>query len=254
MTEQSLTNAWLRTVLFSIIFYGGSVPIVATTPISAWLGQRAIIAHATVWTRFHRWCARVLLGIRIRVEGERPAGPALYSAKHQSMFETLELQRMLDGPAMALKQEAASIPVWGWAARRYGALVVDRDASSTALRKMMREASAAKAQGRSILIFPEGTRVAPGERPPIKSGFAGLYRLLNLPTVPIAVDSGRLWPKRGPKRAGVITFRFGEVIPPGLAREEIEARVHAAMNALEHQPCPPGASAVKPHRPPAWKQ
>lgn len=227
--------AWARTVVFNVVFYGVSLPIVATVPISAWFGQRAVIAHATVWTRFHRWATRVLLGIHVRVEGTPPAGPALYAAKHQAMFETLELQRMLDGPAMALKRELADIPVWGWATRRYGALVVDRDASSTALRKMMREASAAKAQGRSILIFPEGTRVAPGERPPIKSGFAGLYRLLNMPTVPVAVDSGRLWPKSGPKRAGVITFRFGEVIPPGLAREEIEARVHAAMNALERQ-------------------
>ncbi len=229
----ALMIARARTLLFNIVFYGLSIPIVATVPISAWFGQRAVIVHATVWTRFHRWAARVLLGIRVRVEGTMPEGPALYAAKHQAMFETLELQRMLDGPAMALKQELAEIPIWGWACRRYGALVVDRDASSTALRKMMREASVAKAQGRSILIFPEGTRVAPGEQPPIKSGFAGLYRLLAMPTVPVAVDSGRLWPKRGPKRAGVITFRFGEVIPPGLGREEIEARVHTAMNVLE---------------------
>jgi 1-acyl-sn-glycerol-3-phosphate acyltransferase len=223
----------LRNLLFVLIFWGGSIPIVATVPISAWWGQRAVIAHATLWTRFHRWATRWLLGIRVVVEGTRPPGPALYAAKHQAMFETLELQRMLDGPAMALKQELAEIPVWGWATKRYGALIVDRDASSTALRKMMREASVAKAQGRSILIFPEGTRVPPGEQPPIKSGFAGLYRLLALPTVPVAVDSGRLWPKKGLKRAGVITFRFGETIPPGLGREEIEARVHAALNALE---------------------
>ena len=230
--------AWARTILFNIVFYGVSVPIVATVPVSALWGQPAVIRHATLWTRWHRWAARVLLGIHIRVEGTRPDGPALYAAKHQAMFETLELQRMLDGPAMALKQELADIPVWGWATRRYGALVVDRDASSAALRKMMREASAAKALGRSILIFPEGTRVPPGEQPPIKSGFAGLYRLLNMPTVPVAVDSGRLWPKRGAKRAGVITFRFGEVIPPGLGRDEIEARVHTAMNALEGPRCP----------------
>ena len=223
----------LRNIAFALVFWGGSLPIVLLVPVSAWFGQRAVIAHATVWTRFHRWATRVLLGIQVRVEGEIPAGPALYAAKHQAMFETLELQRMLDGPAMALKQELADIPVWGWATRRYGALVVDRDASSTALRKMMREASAAKARGRSILIFPEGTRVVPGERPPIKSGFAGLYRLLAMPTVPVAVDSGRLWPKRGLKQAGVITFRFGEVIPPGLGREIIEERVHAAINALD---------------------
>ena len=225
--------AWLRTLVFNVVFYGLSVPIVATVPISAIFGQRAVIAHATVWTRFHRWAARALLGIHVRIEGTRPAGPALYAAKHQAMFETLELQALLDGPAMALKRELARIPVWGWATRRYGALVVDREASATALRQMMREAAAAKAQGRSILIFPEGTRVAPGEQPPLKAGFAGLYRLLALPTVPVAVNSGRLWPKRGPKHAGTITFRFGEAIPIGLPRDEIERRVHAAINVLD---------------------
>ncbi|WP_375382496.1 lysophospholipid acyltransferase family protein [uncultured Sphingomonas sp.] len=218
---------------FDLVFYGGSVPIVATTPISALIGRSTLIAHATAWTSFHRWAVRRLLGIEIRIEGERPSGPALYAAKHQAMFETLELQRLLDGPAMALKQELAQIPVWGWSARRYGALVVNRDGSAAALRTMMREAKAAKADGRSILIFPEGTRVAPGETPPLKSGFAGLYRLLALPTVPVAVDSGRLLPRRGLRRRGTITIRFGEVIPPGLPREEVEARVHAAMNALE---------------------
>ncbi len=218
---------------FDLIFYGGSVPIVVTTPISALIGRPALIAHATAWTSFHRWAVRHLLGIEIRIEGERPAGPALYAAKHQAMFETLELQRLLDGPAMALKQELARIPVWGWSARRYGALVVDREGSATALRTMMREAKAARADGRSILIFPEGTRVTPGETPPLKSGFAGLYRMLVLPTVPVAVDSGRLLPRTGLRRRGTITIRFGETIPPGLPREEVEVRVHAAMNALE---------------------
>ena len=225
--------AWLRTVAFSVIFYGVSFPIVASVPISALFGRGAVIAHANVWTRFHRWCARVLLGITIRIEGERPAGPALYASKHQAMFETLELELQLDGPAMALKQELADLPMWGWAARRYGALVVDREGSSAALRQMIREGKAAKEAGRSVLIFPEGTRVLPGEQPPLKAGFAGLYRMLDLPVVPVAVDSGRLLPKGGVKRPGVVTFRYGEVIPTGLSRAEVEARVHAAMNSLD---------------------
>lgn len=231
--------AWLRTMLFSVIFYSVSLPIVASVPVSALFGQRTVIAHANVWTRFHRWCARVLLGITIRVEGSRPAGPALYASKHQAMFETLELELQLDAPAMVLKQELAQLPMWGWAAKRYGALVVDREGSSTALRQMIREGTKAKQAGRSVLIFPEGTRVLPGEQPPLKAGFAGLYRMLGLPVVPVAVDSGRLLPKRGAKRAGVVTFRFGEAIPPGLPRADVEARVHAAMNALESVPAPP---------------
>ena len=225
--------AALRTWVFRIVFYSLSFPIVSTVPVSALFGSRAVIAHANVWTRFHRWCARWLLGIRVRVEGERPVGPALYAAKHQAMFETLELQALLDGPAMALKQELADLPIWGWAARRYGALVVDREGSSTALRKMLREANAAKAVGRSILIFPEGTRVAPGDQPPLKPGFAGLYRMLALPTVAVALDTGRLLPKRGTIHSGVVTIRFGEAIPPGLPRAEIEARVHREINVLD---------------------
>lgn len=223
----------LRSLLFRLAFAVGSVLIVGTVPISALFGQGAIIRHATVWTRFHRWAAATILGVRIRYEGTRPPGIALYACKHQAMFETLEMQRVLDGPAMVLKEELARIPVWGWAARRYGAIVVDREASAGAMRGMLREAQAAKAKGRSILIFPEGTRVAPGETPPLKPGFAGLYRMLGLPTVPVACDTANVAPRDGPPRPGTVTFRFGEPIPPGLPRKEIEARVHAAINALE---------------------
>ena len=98
---------------------------------------------------------------------------------------------------------------------------------------MMREARVAREAGRSVLIFPEGTRVPPGDHPPLKAGFAGLYRMLGMPTVPIACDSGRVWPRHGAKHAGVVTFRFGAAIPPGLPRQEIEAQVHAAINALD---------------------
>jgi len=154
-------------------------------------------------------------------------------AKHQAMFETMALAAMLDAPAVVMKRELAQIPLWGWAARRYGVIVVDRAANAKALRQMMREAKAAMAEGRSVLIFPEGTRVAPGETPPVLSGFAGLYRALGLPVVPVALDSGRLWPRRGLKRPGIVTFRFGAPIAPGLERTEAEAQVHRGINALE---------------------
>ena len=86
------------------------------------------------------------------------------------------------------------------------------------------------------MIFPEGTRVPPGETPPLRSGFAGLYRALGLPVVPVAVDSGKLWGRGLVKRSGTVRFVVGETIPPGLNRDEIEARVHAAINALELAP------------------
>lgn len=225
--------AWLRTLLFRLLFYGGSVPIVGTVPLSGAFGRAAMIRHARFWSRYQRWAARVTLGVRVRSEGPRPTAPVLYAVKHQAFFEAIDMADELGGPAIILKRELTRIPLWGWATKVYGAIAVDRDASAAMLRRMLKEGGALVAEGRSILLFPEGTRVPPGERPPLKSGFAGLYKTLKLPVVPIAVDSGRLWPKRGSKHAGVITYRFGEPIPPGLPREEAEARVHAAINALE---------------------
>lgn len=225
--------AWIRTWLFRILFYGASVPIVLTAPISAAIGRDAMHGHAHVWIRVHRFLARWILGVRVRVEGERPRGTYLFAVKHQAMFETLEMAELIDGPLIVMKRELIDMPFWGKTAKAYGAIGVDRDASSKALRQMLKEAAVARAENRSVLIFPEGTRVAVGEAPPLRSGFAGLYKALNMPVVPVALDSGHCMPRKGPSRPGVITIRFLDPIPAGLPREEIEARVHAAINALE---------------------
>jgi len=226
---------WVRTIVFSIVFYGLSVPIVLTAPISALFGQRPLLRHVHVWADMLYWSARLILGIDMRIEGALPVGPVLYASKHQSMYETVALVRVLHEPAIVMKRELSDIPVWGWSARRYGMIVVDRSASAKALRAMMREAKETLAGGRSVLIFPEGSRMPVGETPELKSGLAGLYRMLGLPIVPIALDTGKVWPLHGPQRPGVVTVRLGEPIPPGLPREEVEARVHAAINALENQ-------------------
>lgn len=224
---------WVRTIAFRAVFYAGSVPIVLLVPVAAVFGQRAVIHHAHRWARLHRWAMRAILGIESRVEGEVPHGQFLYAAKHQAMYETVELQLILDAPAMVLKRELMRIPLWGWATTLYGSIVVDREASSKALRRLMREGAAAKASGRSVIVYPEGTRVPPGETPPLRSGFAGLYKALDLPVVPIACDSGLLLPKKGAKHPGVVTFRIGAPIPPGLPRREVERLVWEAINALE---------------------
>lgn len=226
--------AALRSLLFALFFYGGTVPAVLLSfPISLF-GTKAIRGWAHLWARYHRFCARFLLGVRTRVEGNPPRGACLVACKHQSMFETLEMILMLDEPATVLKRELSDIPLWGWVTWRYGVIPIDRKGGATALRGMMRAAEAAIAEGRPIAIFPEGTRVPVGEAPPLQPGFAGLYRVLKLPVVPVAVDSGRLWPRgRFIKRPGIVTMRFLEPIEPGLPRAEIEARVHAAINVLE---------------------
>jgi 1-acyl-sn-glycerol-3-phosphate acyltransferase len=225
--------ATLRTWLFNAVFFSGSVVIVLLAPLTALIGARALRWWVVFWTRYHRFCARWIQGVRVVVSGTIPTTPALYAGKHQAMFETLEMVALLDAPVIVLKKELAAIPVWGWAARRYGMIVVDREGSSAALRQMMRDAEGAAASGRSVVIFPEGTRVAPGETPPLKPGFAGLYRALKMPLVPVAIDSGTVWPRHGAKHPGVIRFVFQPAIAPGLNRRDVDRLVHTAINVLE---------------------
>ncbi|WP_448501997.1 lysophospholipid acyltransferase family protein [Sphingomonas sp.] len=231
----------LRSLLFDAFFYIGSVPIVLMAPVAAMFGTRPLHGVVRAWLGWHRWCSRAIMGIRVRVEGQPLHGPALYVAKHQSFFETFELTLQLGDPVVVMKRELADIPVWGWAAKRYGLIPVDRTASAAALRQMIRAARAAREDGRPVLIFAEGTRVDPGQMPPLGSGFAGLHKALGLPTVPVALDSARVWPRHGPKRPGTVTFRFGAPLPSDMDRKAVEAAAHAGINALE----PPSPASVE---------
>ena len=224
---------WLRSVLFALVFYSGTLIAVLIAFPAALIGQRPLVAVTHSWARYHRWCARLLLGIRSRVEGRIPPGAVIVAAKHQSMFETIEMLLILHRPAVVMKRQLSDIPGWGWAASRYGIIPVDREGGAAALRRMLKAAKEAVAQGRPIIIFPEGTRVRPGGKPPLQPGFVGLYKSLGVPVVPVALDSGRLWPRGFVKRPGMVTIRVGEPIPPGLKREAVEAEVHRAINALE---------------------
>ena len=221
----------VRSVLFYVAFYGGSVFFVLASVLVSLIAPHRLRPVPDAWSRFHRRCVTGLLGVRVREIGAKPTGPVLYAIKHESFFEAIELPNVLDHPVPFAKQELFSIPGWGRAAKAYGAVAVSRSEGAKALRSMVSEARAYAASGRPLAIFPEGTRVPHGERPPLRSGFAGLYKLLGLPVVPVAVDSGPLYQPLW-KRMGTITLLFGEPIEPGLPREEIEARVHAAINVL----------------------
>ena len=222
---------YLRNCAFYIGFYGGSVFLVLAALAMLPVGAGPLRRVCDAWSGWHHWCVRHLLGIAIVESGARAAGPALYAIKHESFFEAIALPHVFDYPALFAKQELFAIPGWGAVARAYGVIPVARDKGAKALRAMLREVQPHLDARRPIIIFPEGTRVPHGTRPPLQAGFAALYKLLGLPVVPVAVDSGppyhRPWKPRG-----TIRMHFGEPIPPGLPRAEIEARVHAGINAL----------------------
>lgn len=225
----------LRSIAFYIAFYGGTVLLVLAAFAALVFGRRPFIVVVLAWSRWHRACVNHLLGIRVVIQGELPTGGVLVAMKHESFFEAIDLPTLLDRPAIFAKAELLRLPLWGKIGRLYGLIPVERDQGAKALRKMLAAAREQTATGRMLAIFPEGTRVPHGAPAPLQAGFAALYKLLGLPVVPLAVDSGPVYHRRW-KRSGTITIRTGEPIPPGLPREEVEARVRAAINVLNDVP------------------
>lgn len=227
---------FLRSLAYAAVFYPATVLWVLAGIFASLFGRQPTLAVVLSWVEMHHWLLRNLLGIRIRVDGEIPAGPHLIAVKHQSMLETMEMVRLTHLPIIVIKKELSDIPLFGWLTRRYGVIPVERSAGAKALRALVEEGKAATATGRPVIIYPEGTRVRVGQTPELRSGFAALYRAIGLPVVPVATDSGELWGRGFMHRSGTVTFKVGETIPPGLRRDEIERRVHAAINALELAP------------------
>jgi 1-acyl-sn-glycerol-3-phosphate acyltransferase len=223
----------IRSVIFTVIFFGGSLFHAVVAFIGSLIWPALMNWAVRGWARWQHFCARAILGIDVRIEGELLDRPVLYAIKHESMYETIDMPRVFHRPSVIAKKQLFDIPFWGKAALAYGMIPVDRDGGAVALRHMLGISKALLAQGRPVIIFPEGTRVLHGDQPPLQSGFAGLYKMLNVPVVPVAVDSGKLMPRDSHMRqSGVITYKVGEEIPTGLSRAEIETRVHKAINAL----------------------
>ena len=227
----------LRSAVYALVFYPATFLFVIVCFVASLFGSGPMRSAVHAWTDFHHWFVR-LLGTRVEVSGTVPDGSVLIAVKHQSMFETLEMMRIARTPVVVLKRELSRLPGFGWATRRYGVIPVDREAGAKALREMLVAGKEASASGRPVLIYPEGTRVRSGTMPPLQAGFAGLYKVLGMPVVPVAVDSGSFWGRNLPHGSGTVHFLVGEAIPAGLKRDEIAARVHAAINALELAPQP----------------
>lgn len=226
--------AVVRSVAFYIGFYAGSVLLVLAALIASAFGPQSLMRLCDGWSRYHRFCATHLLGIRVKIEGDLPEGGAIVALRHESFFEAIDLPTLLRRPAVFAKMELMRIPVWGRLGATYGLIGVERDQGARTLRRMIAAARHYQDEGRVLAIFPEGTRVPHGEAAPIQSGFSGLYKVLGLPVVPVAVDSGPLY-HRWIKRSGTVTYRVGDAIAPGLPRDEVETRVTQAINALNRR-------------------
>ena len=233
-----MSMIYLGSLLFHIAFYGGTIviallasPLLLAPPAAARFMGRfwGIYALATL----------KLARIGYETQGDmRRDEQVIYAVKHQSAFETMTLFHLLDAPVVVLKIELTRLPVIGQFLRRAGVIAVDRSAGMAALKKMRHEAEASAKTGRSILIFPQGTRVAFGEAAPYQVGIFALYEATGLPVVPVALDSGRFWPRRSLwLYPGKVQFRYLPPIAPGLARkpfmQALETAIEDEMQQLE---------------------
>ncbi|WP_108258587.1 lysophospholipid acyltransferase family protein [Mangrovicoccus ximenensis] len=224
----------LRTKLFDGLFGLWTMCLGPCIPVLAWL-QRPGLTRAAIriWTNGAFALMRLVLGLRYREEGlenKHPGGPCIYVCNHQSTWETLAFNRLVPDICMVAKHELRRIPVFGWYLANAPMILVDRGAGGRALAAMITEARREAAKGRSILIFPEGTRVGVEERCKFQPGLIALYRKLDLPVVPVAHNAGCFWRADG-KAAGTVTLSYLPAVPAGLPAAEAMAGVEALLDA-----------------------
>ena len=222
------------TVLRSLVFLALQVTwtsVLAVLYLPLLVLPRGILrAGARLWCAGIIWLARVVCGIRYRVVGREhvPAGACIVAAKHQSAWDTYFFHGILGDPVYVMKKELMAIPLVGWYMRRAGSVVIDRSARVQALHMLVAGATRALGQGAQVIVFPEGTRVAPGETRPYHAGVALLYARCGVPVVPVALNSGRLWSRNAfLKHPGTVTVRILPPIPPGLPRKAFMERLRA---------------------------
>ena len=249
-----------RSLLFRIILFASS-PFYALVMVPLLLlGPKGGRAFGKLWTRMVFFQLRVICGITYEIKGTEniPQSGAIVAANHQSMWETFALYSFLPKPAMIMKQELIRIPFFGWFQRPAGNIVVDRMGGAKALRKLLRDTEHAIQDGCQVIVFPQGTRVKPGERGKFHNGVVGIYLGANAPCFPAVHNSGDYWLYPGyHKKPGVITLEFLPPIEAGLDRETFRPLLEDAIlisaqsdrqrgkpsSEFETQAAPPTATA-----------
>ena len=229
----------IRSCAFLVLSLGVMV-FLGVTMLPTLLLARRLAARVPFWfAGAQLFLLDVVAGLRIEVRGRNnlPDGPALIAVKHQSALETYALLRLFPDACFIIKQEIVRLPVVGWFALAMDCLAIDRGAGLAAMRRILGHAVTVANEGRSMVIFPEGTRTAPGERVAYQRGVAGLYAALGVPVVPVALNSGVFWPRRQIRKIpGCAVMDFLEAIPPALPRarfmEELESRIETGTRQL----------------------
>ena len=228
-----------RSLLFNAVFYLNLIMFLVFGFWFMFTPRKWSMWALKQWARTSLWWLKVIAGTRMEVRGQQyiPRGAALLAGKHQSFWDIFALLPLLDDPALVLKKELTLIPLFGWFCLKFRMIAVDRSAGTSALKKMTADARKAVAEDRQVMIFPEGTRSAPGAKPDYKPGAAALYMQLGVPCTPFALNSGLFWPRRKfIRKPGTIIVEFLPAIEPGLDRKafsrRLEQEIETATTAL----------------------
>ena len=228
----------LRSTLFSVLFFiWGTTTLVICLPLLVLPGRYTLVA-GRLWTRGVMGLLAGVCGLRYEVRGLEniPAVPCIIASKHQSAWDTFVFPLLVPRISYVFKRELTRIPLFGWYLKRAGYIPIDRAGGAQALREMVRCARERLEQGYSIVIFPEGTRVAPGQRRAYHPGTPALYSRLGVPVVPVALNSGLFWGRDDPlKRPGVIVLEFLPPIAPGLPRKAFAAQLERTIEAASQR-------------------
>lgn len=221
---------FIRGLIFSILFYGNTIAMAILGLPLLILPQAVTFFWQWLWARMMMILLWLICGIRSRFEGERPDRQVIYAVKHQSAWETIVLLALFGRPVTVMKRSLLWIPIFGFYLLRFGVMGIDRSQGKAALKHMIRVSQKAAATRRNLLIFPQGTRLAPGQEHPYHSGIYAIYAATGLEVVPVALNSGCFWPKDTiAKTPGEIVVSILPPIPPGLSRQELMQRLEEAI-------------------------
>ena len=228
---------YLRSVVFIGLMYLSMAAFAAVYTPFAIANARHARAGIRAWTRCVRWLAHRVAGLASEVRGTVPQGEVLVAAKHQSFFDIIILLSVLPHPRFVMKKELERAPILGWYARRIGCVSVDRGQKGRAIRSMVEAVHRERGAASQLVIYPQGTRVAPGTHLPYKIGSGVLYQELGAPCVPVACNVGVFWARHSLwRKPGLAVVQFLEPIPPGLETRafmtRLEAEVETASNRL----------------------
>lgn len=227
----------LRSALFALALVLVTPPYAILALLSFPLPRMARYRLISAWSRLALWLAWLLCGIRWKIEGRKnlPDEPAVILSQHQSAWETLAFQEIFPPQVQVLKRELLWIPFFGWGLAMMSPIAIDRTRGAAAMRQLARKGQERLAQGFWVVIFPEGTRVPPGEKRAYQQGGAWLAVNCGVPVVPVAHNAGKLWPRNAfLKRAGTVTVRVGPPIGTrGRQPKEVMAEVKSWIEAQQ---------------------